>query len=341
MGHVPPTFTEDAVHSYLQDIDIKHIIRVSKILTHEKYAEFRVIIGDEDIKDTHLKNSDKIQIHTTDTAIDKVTHINNSGRTEKSENSRKDRHIEVEDSRNKSYRSLGKKKPVTYYSRTRYIKRSQLHDRTDLRHKVYKDHPQKRSSVDIPCTQNQHLNTNMKPSGIVAKHDSRSHFKFTQSQPHQPSERTAPSNEPVQNQQPDGSLMSATLKRVQPAQRTFSNAVLAQSKQSQNPIPNGILEGSQPVQTSLLSMTSTQSQPSQGPLINAISQGGQPLKRSLPGTECTHSQQPKQSLQSTAYLSSQQPHCPFPETLHLCNQHRPQGQQLQWPLLDAVFPLSE
>ena len=103
------------------------------------------------------------------------------------------------------------------------------------------------------------------------KNDSRSHFKFTQSQPHQPSERTAPSNEPVQNQQPDGSFMSATLKRIQPAQRSFSDAVPAQSKQSQEPIPNGILERSQPVQTSLLSMTSTQSQPSQGPLINAIS----------------------------------------------------------------------
>ena len=52
MGHVPSTFTEDAVHSYLRDIDTKHITRVSKLLTIEKYAEFRVIIGDEDIKDT-------------------------------------------------------------------------------------------------------------------------------------------------------------------------------------------------------------------------------------------------------------------------------------------------
>ena len=34
VGHVPPTFTEDAGHSYLRDIDIKHIIRVSKLLTH-------------------------------------------------------------------------------------------------------------------------------------------------------------------------------------------------------------------------------------------------------------------------------------------------------------------
>ena len=354
MGHVPPTFTEDAVHSYLRDIDIKHIIRVSKLLTHEKYAEFRVIIGDEDIKDT-LYGTRKIyrdvvimtfkefrqNTNTHHRYCNRQSHdINNTGRTEKSENSRKDRFIEVENSHKKSYRSLGKK-PVTYYSRTRYIKRSQLHDRTDLRHKVYKDHPQNRSSVDIQCTQNQQLSTNMKPSGSVAKHDSRSHFKFTQSQPHQPSERTAPSNEPVQNQQPDGSFISATLKKIQPAQRSFSDAVLAQSKQSQEPIPNGTLEGSQPVQTSLLSMTSTQSQPSQGPLINAISQGGQPLQRSLPSTEFTHSQQPKQFPQSTAYLQSQQPHCPFPEMLHLCNQHRPQGQQLQGPLLDAVFPLSE
>ena len=178
MGHVPPTFTEDAVHSYLRDIDIKHIIRVSKLLAHEKYAEFRVIIGDEDIKDT-LYSTRKIHrdvviktfkefrqnINTHHRYCNGQSHdINNTGRTEKSENQRKDRYIEVEDSRNKSYRSLAKK-PVTY-SRTRYIKQSQLYDRTDLRHKVYKDHPQKRSSVELP--QNQHLNTTMKPYGSVA-----------------------------------------------------------------------------------------------------------------------------------------------------------------------------
>ena len=120
MGHVPPTFTEDAVHSYLRDIDIKHIIRVSNLLTHEKYAEFRVIIGDEDIKDT-LYGTRKIyrdvvimtfkefrqNTNTHPRYCNRQSHdINNTGRTEKSENSRKDRHIEVENSRKKSYRSL-------------------------------------------------------------------------------------------------------------------------------------------------------------------------------------------------------------------------------------------
>ena len=52
VGHVPHTFTEDAVHSFLRDVNIEHIIRVSKLLTNEKHAGFRVIIGDEDIKNT-------------------------------------------------------------------------------------------------------------------------------------------------------------------------------------------------------------------------------------------------------------------------------------------------
>ena len=52
IGHVPKTFTEDAVHSFLRDIHIKYIIRVSKLLTHDKHAGCRVIIGDEDIGNT-------------------------------------------------------------------------------------------------------------------------------------------------------------------------------------------------------------------------------------------------------------------------------------------------
>ena len=82
---------------------------MSKLLTHEKYAEFRVIIGDEDIKDT-LYGTRKIyrdvvimtfkefrqNTNTHHKYFNRQSHdINNTGRTEKSENSRKDRLIEV------------------------------------------------------------------------------------------------------------------------------------------------------------------------------------------------------------------------------------------------------
>ena len=56
VGHVPHTFTEDAVHSFLRDVNIEHIIRVSKLLTNEKYVGFHVIIGDEDIKKNSLRH---------------------------------------------------------------------------------------------------------------------------------------------------------------------------------------------------------------------------------------------------------------------------------------------
>ena len=207
----------------------------------------RVIIGDKDIKDT-LYGTRKIYRdvvimtfkefrHNTNThhkySDGKSHDINNTGRTEKSENPRRNRHIEVEDSRNKSYHPLGKKNLLL----TRELVISNylnctIEQALDMRYTriiLKGDH----LWIDIPCKQNQHLSTNMRPSVSTTNLHSMPHFKFTQSQPHHPSERTVPSDELVQNQQPDGSLMSATLKRMQPAQNTFSDAVLAQSKQSQ------------------------------------------------------------------------------------------------------------
>ena len=79
VGHVPHTFTEDAVHSFLRDVNIEHIIRVSKLLTNEKHAGFRVIIGDKDIKNTlygtkkdSSKSSATIQPHTANTLADTI-----------------------------------------------------------------------------------------------------------------------------------------------------------------------------------------------------------------------------------------------------------------------------
>ena len=60
IGHIPQTLAEDAVQTFLRDINIKHIIRVAKLLTNETHTEFRVFIGDEDIKSTlfwHKKDS--------------------------------------------------------------------------------------------------------------------------------------------------------------------------------------------------------------------------------------------------------------------------------------------
>ena len=48
VGNVPKIFTEDAVPSHLCDVNIKYIIRVSKLFTHEKHAGFRAISENED-----------------------------------------------------------------------------------------------------------------------------------------------------------------------------------------------------------------------------------------------------------------------------------------------------
>ena len=250
IGHVPQTFTEDAVHSFLRDINIKHIIRMSKLLTNEKHAGFRVIIGDEDIKNT-LYGRKKIHRDAVTMTFKEFRHNtnthhryrgghnhdhNDTGHTEKFQNHRNNRHTQVEDSRINNYRS----KSVTY-SRSRYIKRSQLHDEIGSRHDVYKDHPERQAPVDTSCTQSQHITAKEKPRESTTTQKPLSSYVFTQSKPHilsdmhiimpnQSPQRTLPSDVPIQEQQPkrpslgsmcthiqhsEGPLMSVTPERSQ------------------------------------------------------------------------------------------------------------------------------
>ena len=260
------------------------------MLTNEKHAGFRVIIGDEDIKNT-LYGTKKIHRDAIIMTFKEFRHNttthhkysgrhnhghNNTDQTETSKNHRKNRHTQVEDSRSKTYRPSSSKS-VTF-SRSRYIKRSHLHDEISRTHDRHKDHPQRQAPIDTPATQNK-LNTANKrqiESTTIQRQPSRS--VFTNSQPHilsdihrisnQSPRRSIPSDVPIQGQQPErsfsgamgthmhhpkGPRMSVTLEK--------SHISLSNNAQLQEALPgDNTAENSYPVQRFLPDATLTRSQ---------------------------------------------------------------------------------
>ena len=233
----------------ISKVNIEHIIRVSKLITNEKHAGFRVIIGDEDIKKTLYGTKkihrDAVIMTFKEFRHNTTTHHRYSGRhnygynttdqTETSKNHRKNRHTQVEDSRSKNYRPSSSKS-VTF-SRSRYIKRSHLHDEVGRTHDRHKDHPQRQAPVDTPCTQNK-LNTANKrqlESTTIQKQPSRS--VFTNSQPHILSDIHR-----VPNQSPRRSLQSDVPIQGQQPERPFSCAMGTHTHHLEGPLMSVTLE---------------------------------------------------------------------------------------------------
>ena len=314
IGHVPQTFTEDAVHSFLRDINIKHIIRVSKLLTNEKHAGFRVIIGDENIKDT-LYGTKKIHRDAVTMTFKEFRHNtnthhryrgghnhdhNDTGHTKKIQNPRNNRHAQVEDSRINNYRS----KSVTY-SRSRYIKRSQLHDKTGHRNEIYKDHPQRRAPMDTLCTQSQHTTAKEKPRESTTTQKPLPSSVFTQSKPHILSDmhiimpnrslqRNLPSDVHIQEQQPKHLPLGSMCTHTHHPERPPMSVTL---ERSQTSAENHPVQSFQPG-----SGVYTQTPQLQGPLSNDTL----PLRQRLQGPFPTCAYENSQLMQRSAY-----PHCPL------------------------------
>ena len=312
VGHVPHTFTEDAVHSFLRDVNIEHIIRVSKLLTNEKHAGFRVIIGDEDIKNT-LYGTKKIHRDAVIMTFKEFRHNttthhkysgrhnhghNNTDQAETSKNHRKNRHTQVEDSRSKTY-CPSSSKSVTF-SRSRYIKRSHLHDEISRTHDRHKDHPQRQAPIDTPATQNK-LNTANKrqfESTTIQRQPSRS--VFTNSQPHilsdihrisnQSPRRSIPSDVPIQGQQPE---------------RSFSGAMGTHMHHPEGPRMSVTLEESH------ISLSNNAQLQEALPGDNTA-ENSYPVQRFLPDATLTRSQQPQDQFPSDVLplLQQQQSHIP-------------------------------
>ena len=145
---------------------------MSKLLTIDKHAGFRVIIGDEDIGNT-VYGTKKIHRGAVTMTFKEFrcntdTHHRYRGRhnrdqndtyqTKKIQDLSNNRHTQVDDSSiNNDY--IGKS--VTF-SRSRYIKRSRPNDKFGRTHNMYKDHLQRQALVDTSCNQRKHITANKK-----------------------------------------------------------------------------------------------------------------------------------------------------------------------------------
>ena len=325
IGHVPQTFTEDAVHSFLRDINIKHIIRVSKLLTIDKHAGFRVIIGDEDIGNTVYGTKkihrDAVTMTFKEFRCNTDTHHRYRGRhnrdqndtyqTKKIQDLSNNRHTQVDDSSiNNNY--IGKS--VTF-SRSRYIKRSRPNDKFGRTHNMYKDHLQRQAPVDTSCNQRQHITANKKLLESTTTQKPLSSSVSAQSKPHilsdmngimpnQLPRRTLPSDVLIQEQQPKRPTSGATSTYIQQPEEPLMSVTFERTQtspptgaQQQRCSPSHTSVETHPVKRCLPgSGVSTQTPQSQGPHANDAL-----LSRRLQGSLPTAVLENSQPMQRNTY----------------------------------------
>ena len=135
---------------------------------------------------------------------------NDADKSDRRKNQRNNRHSQVEYSRSKIYRPSSSKSVI--YSRSRNIKRSELHDEIGRTHERHEGHSQRQALLDTQCTQNQRKTAKKRQAENTTIQKQPSRSVSTQRQPHilsdihrmsnQSPRKSLPSDILIQGQQP-------------------------------------------------------------------------------------------------------------------------------------------